>query len=90
MQPKILLLDEPTAALDPAVSSQVGDIISKLKQGNMTIVVATHDIEFAKKNGDKFVFISDGEIHECGNKYIFDNPQTEKLAKFLQPELLAQ
>jgi polar amino acid transport system ATP-binding protein len=82
--PKILLLDEVTSALDPVLIAEVLTLISELKQEGMTMVIATHEMGFAKKIADRVVFLHKGCVHESGKPdAIFSNPQTQELKDFL-------
>lgn len=82
--PKILLLDEVTSALDPVLIAEVLTLISELKGEGMTMVIATHEMGFAKKIADKVVFLHQGRVHESGKPdEIFNNPQTQELKDFL-------
>ena len=82
--PKILLLDEVTSALDPVLIAEVLTLISELKQEGMTMVIATHEMGFAKKIADRVVFLHKGCVHESGTPdAIFSNPQTQELKDFL-------
>ena len=83
-QPKILLLDEVTSALDPVLIAEVLTLISELKQEGMTMVIATHEMGFAKKIADRVVFLHKGRVHESGTPdAIFSNPQSQELKDFL-------
>jgi polar amino acid transport system ATP-binding protein len=82
--PKILLLDEVTSALDPVLIAEVLTLISELKQEGMTMVIATHEMGFAKKIADSVVFLHEGRVHESGTPdAIFNAPQTQELKDFL-------
>ena len=82
--PKILLLDEVTSALDPVLIAEVLTLISELKQEGMTMVIATHEMGFAKKIADRVVFLHKGRVHESGTPdAIFSNPQSQELKAFL-------
>ena len=82
--PKILLLDEVTSALDPVLIAEVLTLISELKQEGMTMVIATHEMGFAKKIADRVVFLHKGRVHEAGTpEAIFGDPQTPELKDFL-------
>jgi len=82
--PKILLLDEVTSALDPVLIAEVLNLISELKSEGMTMVIATHEMGFAKKIADRVVFLHHGRVHESGSpSEIFDNPKTQELKDFL-------
>ena len=82
--PKILLLDEVTSALDPILIAEVLNLISELKAEGMTMVIATHEMGFAKKIADRVVYLHNGRVHESGTpSEIFDNPKTHELKDFL-------
>lgn len=82
--PKLLLLDEVTSALDPVLIAEVLTLISELKQEGMTMVIATHEMGFAKKIADSVVFLHKGRVHERGTPTeIFEKPKTQELKNFL-------
>ena len=82
--PKLLLLDEVTSALDPVLIAEVLTLIAELKSEGMTMVIATHEMGFAKRIADHVIFLADGKIHEEGNPTeILNNPQTDRLKEFL-------
>ncbi|MEA4926666.1 MAG: amino acid ABC transporter ATP-binding protein [Syntrophomonadaceae bacterium] len=84
MEPEIMLFDEVTAALDPEMVREVLDVILELARGGMTMLIVTHEMEFAKAIADKVIFIVDGEIEETGApEQFFTQPQTERARKFL-------
>ncbi len=84
MQPEILCFDEPTSALDPELTGEVLRVIKGLKGEDHTMVVVTHEMEFAKNVADKVIFMADGVIEEMGTpEDIFDHPQSEKTKAFL-------
>lgn len=88
LKPDILCFDEPTSALDPELTGEVLRVIKGLKNGNSTMIVVTHEMEFAKNVADKVIFMADGVIEECGTpQQIFENPQSEKLKAFLSKSL---
>lgn len=87
MNPDILLFDEPTAALDPEITVQVAEIIRELAQTQMTQIIVTHDIAFAKKIATQVIFLEHGQIIESGSKAIFDAPQTEAFKHYLSHSL---
>ena len=64
MQPKVMLFDEPTSALDPEMVNEVLDVMTSLAREGMTMVVVTHEMGFARKAGDRVLFMADGEIVE--------------------------
>jgi polar amino acid transport system ATP-binding protein len=82
--PKFLLLDEVTSALDPVLIAEVLMLIAELKSEGMTMVIATHEMGFAKKIGDNVIFLHHGRVHETGTpSAIFEAPQTQELRDFL-------
>ena len=84
LSPKILCFDEPTSALDPELTSEVLKVIRSLKGDDRTMLIVTHEMEFAKNVSDKIIFMADGVVEEMGSpKDIFENPQSEKLKNFL-------
>lgn len=88
MQPDILCFDEPTSALDPELTGEVLNVIRSLKTGNSTMIVVTHEMEFAKNVADKVIFMADGVIEEYGTPdEIFNNPKSDKLKAFLNKAL---
>ncbi len=81
---KIILFDEPTSALDPETIQEVLDVMIKLANENITMVVVTHEMGFAKQVADRVVFMADGMILEEGTpQHFFENPQNERLQQFL-------
>lgn len=84
MQPKVMLFDEPTSALDPEMVGEVLDVMKKLAEHGMTMVVVTHEMGFAREVGTRVIFVDGGYIVEQGNpKEIFENPKEERLKLFL-------
>ena len=83
MNPDILLFDEPTSALDPEMVHEVLALIKELKNLDITMIISTHEIEFAKSIADKVAFIEKGSVHEFGGAEILEQPQTERLQQFL-------
>ncbi|AQS08770.1 glutamine transport ATP-binding protein GlnQ [Clostridium saccharobutylicum] len=84
MEPKMLLFDEPTAALDPELVGDVLDVMKQLAKGGMTMVVVTHEMGFARDVSDRVIFMDKGYIVEEGNpKDIFTNPKNERTKEFL-------
>ena len=84
MEPKVLLFNEPTSALDPEMISEVLDVMVELAQDGMTMIVVTHEMGFARKVADQMVFMDQGEIVEKGTpEAFFANPQTGRCRKFL-------
>ncbi len=82
--PKLLLLDEVTSALDPVLIAEVLTLIAELKRDGMTMVIATHEMGFAKKIADNVVFLHKGRVHESGKpEQIFNSPESAELKAFL-------
>ena len=85
MNPEILCFDEPTSALDPELTGEVLRVIRDLKTGGNTMVVVTHEMDFARQVADRVMFVADGVIEERGTpEEVFDHPQSEKTKAFLQ------
>lgn len=88
MNPEILLFDEPTSALDPESIGDVLELIHELADNGMTIVIVTHEINFAKEIATRIIFIDEGKIIEEGTpKAFFTHPQTPRVQEFLQKVL---
>ena len=84
MKPKVMLFDEPTSALDPEMVGEVLDLMKKLADDGMTMVVVTHEMGFAREVATRVVFMDEGIIMEENNpKDFFGNPQNERLKSFL-------
>lgn len=84
MHPEIILFDEVTAALDPEMVREVLDVMLELAKQGSTMLIVTHEMEFAKAVADKIVFLDGGNIVETGEpKEFFINPKTERAGKFL-------
>ncbi len=84
MNPEILLLDEITAALDPEMVREVLQVVSELAREGMTMIIVTHEMDFAKAVADRVIFLDKGEIVEEGEpKEFFSYPKTERAKKFL-------
>lgn len=82
--PKIMLFDEPTSALDPEITNEVLKVIKSLADGNMTMIIVTHEMAFARDVSDRVIFMDDGVIAEEGlPNEIFANPKSERLKEFL-------
>ncbi|MDY5059578.1 amino acid ABC transporter ATP-binding protein [Staphylococcus simulans] len=85
MHPDVLLFDEPTSALDPEVVGDVLQVMKDLAKEGMTMVVVTHEMQFARDVSDKVVFMADGIVAEAGTpSQIFGNPQNERTQQFLK------
>ena len=84
MEPEILLFDEPTSALDPTMVSEVLAVIRRLVREGMTMVIVTHEMEFARNVSSRVVYMDEGLIYEQGTpEQIFENPQKEKTRAFI-------
>ncbi|SFU96192.1 amino acid ABC transporter ATP-binding protein [Butyrivibrio sp. INlla21] len=85
MHPEILLLDEITAALDPEMVREVLDVVLSLAKEGRTMIIVTHEMQFARAVADRMIFIDGGRIIEEGAPdEFFDNPKTDRLKQFLQ------
>ena len=88
LEPDILCFDEPTSALDPELTGEVLRVICELKNTNRTIIIVTHEMEFAKAISDRVIFMADGVIEEEGTpEQVFDNPRSPKTRQFLSKSL---
>ena len=84
MKPKIMLFDEPTSALDPEMVQEVLDVMTDLAREGMTMVVVTHEMGFARKAGDRLLFMADGKILEDTTpEQFFTEPETPRAKDFL-------
>ena len=84
MKPKVLLFDEPTSALDPEMVQEVLDVMVDLAAGGMTMVVVTHEMGFARKAGDRLLFMSEGAvIEDTTPEKFFKDPETSRAKDFL-------
>ena len=85
LNPRAILFDEPTSALDPELTGEILKVIRDLASKHMTMVIVTHEIEFAKNVADSIIFMADGYIVEEGPAAeIIDNPQNERTKAFLK------
>ena len=85
LQPKVLCFDEPTSALDPELTGEVLRVIRGLKDKNTTMIVVTHEMEFAKSVADVVIYMADGVIEEIGTpEEVFDHPKSEKTRAFIR------
>ena len=88
MEPEVMLFDEPTSALDPEMVGDVLEVMKRLAQEGMTMIVVTHEMGFAKQVADRVVFFHNGDIREQGTpEEIFDNPQHPDTKNFLDKVL---
>ncbi|GAB3485158.1 amino acid ABC transporter ATP-binding protein [Marinomonas epiphytica] len=84
MSPKVLLCDEITSALDPELVEEVLKVLEQLKKEGMTLILVTHEMNFARNVGDRVIFMNQGKIWESGpSDEVFANPQTTELKSFL-------
>ena len=85
LDPQILCFDEPTSALDPELTGEVLRVIRGLKQSGNTMIVVTHEMEFAKSVADVIIYMADGVIEEIGTpEQVFEHPRSEKTRAFLR------
>ena len=85
LNPAVLLFDEPTSALDPELVNEVLQVIKDLARQHITMVIVTHEMNFAKEVADRIIFMAEGIIVEQGTpEEIFRNPQNERTKKFLR------
>lgn len=88
MEPDVMLFDEPTSALDPELVDEVLRVMKKLAQTGLTMLIVTHEMEFAKEVADRIVFMDKGIIEEEGSpEEIFNNPKKERTKEFLRRSL---
>ncbi len=88
LDPEILCFDEPTSALDPELTGEVLKVIKDLKNEDSTMIVVTHEMEFARNISDKVIFMADGIIEEMGTpEEVFLNPKSPKTKSFLQKDI---
>ena len=84
LSPEILCFDEPTSALDPELTGEVLKVIRSLKNSDRTMIIVTHEMEFARHVADHVIFMADGIIEEEGTpEEVFDHPKSEKTRQFL-------
>jgi polar amino acid transport system ATP-binding protein len=88
MEPEVMLFDEPTSALDPEMVGEVLDLIKKLADEGMTMVIVTHEMGFAREVADRILFVDEGVIKEEGTpEEVFGNPKNPRLQEFLSKVL---
>jgi ABC-type polar amino acid transport system ATPase subunit len=84
MQPKLMLFDEVTSALDPELVREVLDVMKQLARDGMTMIVVTHEMGFAREVADRVIFMDEGRIVEQGSaEAVFDRPQNQRTKEFL-------
>lgn len=85
MEPKLMLFDEPTSALDPELVGEVLKVMKNLAEDGMTMIIVTHEMNFAKEVADRILFMADGVIVEDAKpRSFFEQPRTERAQKFLR------
>ena len=88
LSPDILCFDEPTSALDPELTGEVLKVIKDLKSADSTMIVVTHEMEFAANVSDEVIFMADGVIEEQGTpSQIFNSPRSDVTRAFLNKSL---
>ena len=88
MEPEVMLFDEPTSALDPEMVGEVLDVMKKLAENGMTMVVVTHEMGFAREVADRVLFMDEGQIVEENTpEALFGRPQSPRLQSFLSKVL---
>ena len=89
MEPDVMLFDEPTSALDPEMVGEVLKVIKKLAETGLTMLIVTHEMEFARDVADRVIFMDEGVIAEEGSpKEVFNNPKQDRTRKFLKHMLM--
>jgi ABC-type histidine transport system ATPase subunit len=85
LEPRVLLCDEITSALDPEMVGEVLDVVAELAKGGMTMLLVTHEMGFARQAADRIVFMHEGKVAEQGTPaQLLDAPQTAPLQQFVQ------
>ena len=85
LSPQVLCFDEPTSALDPELTGEVLRVIRGLKNEDTTMIVVTHEMDFARSVADMVIYMADGVIEEMGTpEEVFDNPRSEKTRSFIR------
>jgi len=84
LEPRVMLFDEPTSALDPELVGEVLGVVESLARDGMTLLMVTHEMNFARKVSDRVIFMHQGKVHEQGSpETLFFQPQTAELQQFL-------
>ncbi|WP_439588903.1 amino acid ABC transporter ATP-binding protein [Hydrogenophaga sp.] len=83
MEPQVMLFDEVTSALDPQLTGEVLRVIEQLAEGGMTMVLVTHEMEFAARVADTIIYMHEGRVWETGPGTMLRNPKTQELREFL-------
>ena len=85
LSPQVLCFDEPTSALDPELTGEVLRVIRGLKSKDNTMIVVTHEMDFARSVADVVIYMADGVIEEMGTpEEVFDHPKSEKTRSFIR------
>ena len=84
LKPDILCFDEPTSALDPELTGEVLKVIRSLAEKNTTMIIVTHEMQFARQVADIIMFMDEGVVLEYGPPEVLDNPSSERLKRFLE------
>ena len=85
LNPKVLFFDEPTSALDPELTGEVLKVIKSLAEMNMTMVIVTHEMNFAREVADRILFMEDGVIVEDASpEEFFEHPKNERIRQFIR------
>ena len=84
LKPDILCFDEPTSALDPELTGEVLKVIRGLADKNTTMIIVTHEMQFAREVADTILFIDEGAVVDCGPPELLDNPSNERMKRFLE------
>jgi len=84
LKPDILCFDEPTSALDPELTGEVLKVIRSLAEKNTTMIIVTHEMQFARQVADTILFMDEGVIVEYGRPELLDNPSSDRLKRFLE------
>jgi ABC-type polar amino acid transport system ATPase subunit len=85
MEPQVMLFDEPTSALDPELRDEVLRVMRQLAEEGMTMLVVTHEMQFARDMADQILFFDGGRVAECGTpEQIFTEPKNERTRDFLK------
>jgi polar amino acid transport system ATP-binding protein len=84
IRPRVLMLDEPTSALDPELVDEVLHVLEEIARRGTTMLIVTHEVDFAEDVADRVLFFEGGKIVEEGPPEILYNPKTERLRQFLR------
>ena len=88
MDPEVILFDEPTSALDPEMVNEVLTLMKDLARENMTMIIVTHELGFAKEVADRVIFLDNGKVVDDNNpKEFFEHPKNERIKSFISTRL---